>query len=321
MTRSGEISQAIAAGLGHHGHVESSDDRFTMFVDWLARHLDDHDTRGAGLAAEFFLSRTLLDRLVRAAAGEPTASFRRRILLERAAFQLRAGLPVIDVAVGAGYSSGEAFARAFRRAYSSPPSAWRSSADAIHLGPRHRVHFYPPCGLRLPVMSRETDMEFAASLVDHHIAVLGQMLDRAATLTERELDAPIELPAPGIDLEPTIRSLLSRLVGQMQMWGAAMASRPYDFAIERDESISSMRERLAGAGRDFAAYVREVCADDRFGETFVDASAKEPYVFTAAGMIGHVLTYAAYRRTVVVSALAAAGASDVDDDPLGWFAP
>jgi hypothetical protein len=49
------------------------------------------------------MSRTLLDRLVKAAAGEPTATFRRRLLLERAAFQLRVGRwPVIDVAVGAG---------------------------------------------------------------------------------------------------------------------------------------------------------------------------------------------------------------------------
>ena len=38
-------------------------------------------------------------------------------------------------------------------------------------------------------------------------------------------------------------------------------------------------------------------------------------------MIAHVLTYAAYRRTVLVSALAAAGAGEIDDDPLTWFAP
>ena len=71
---------------------------------------------------------------------------------------------------------------------------------------------------------------------------------------------------------------------------------------------------------DFAAYVHGVCADDRFGETFVDATGEEPYVFTAAGMIAHVLTYAAFRRTLVVSALAAAGC-EIEDDPLSWFNP
>ncbi|MDR2986118.1 MAG: AraC family transcriptional regulator [Nocardiopsaceae bacterium] len=306
--------------------METSDDRFASFVDWLARNMDDHATRGAGLAAEFFVSRTLLDRLVRAAAGEPTARFRRRLLLERAAFQVREGRwPVIDVAIGAGYSSGEAFARAFRRAYGSAPTTWRSAPHGIHLGPRSRVHFYPPGGLRFPATSvqtnaEETDMEFAAGLVDHHIAVLERMLSSAATLTDQQLDAPVEVPRPAIDQDPTIRSLLSRLVGQLQMWGAAMASRPYDFDAEQNETIASMHARLASAGQDFAAYVHGVCAEDRFGETFVDAAGDEPYVFTAAGMIAHVLTYAAFRRTLVVSALAGAGC-EIEDDPLSWFAP
>jgi len=96
---------------------------------------------------------------------------------------------------------------------------------------------------------------------------------------------------------------------------------PYDHSQEQDESIGSMRARLQRAGRDFVEYVRDVCANDRFGETYVDATGPTPYVFTAAGMIGHVLTYAAYRRTVVVSALEAAGAGEVADDPLEWFAP
>jgi AraC family transcriptional regulator len=134
--------------------VESSNDRFPAFVDWLARNIDDHDKYGAGLAAEFFMSRTLLDRLVKAAAGEPTATLRRRLLLERAAFQLRTGRwPVIDVAVGAGYSSGEAFARAFRRAFGSAPTAWRFSPRGFISGRNSRVHFFPPGGLRLPAQS------------------------------------------------------------------------------------------------------------------------------------------------------------------------
>ena len=60
---------------------------------------------------------------------------------------------------------------------------------------------------------------------------------------------------------------------------------------------------------------------DRFDETFVDATAGVPYVFTAAGMIAHILTYASYRRTLVAGALASAGAAELDDDPLSWFRP
>ncbi|HEU4948346.1 MAG TPA: hypothetical protein VFT31_14440 [Kribbella sp.] len=66
---------------------------------------------------------------------------------------------------------------------------------------------------------------------------------------------------------------------------------------------------------------REVSEQNRFDDTFVDATGRAPYVFTAAGMIGHVITYAAHRRTLVTGALVSAGAADVDDDPLTWFAP
>jgi AraC family transcriptional regulator len=53
----------------------------------------------------------------------------------------------------------------------------------------------------------------------------------------------------------------------------------------------------------------------------VDTTGDEPYVFTAARMIAHILTYAAYRRTVLVCALEAAGAPPVEDDALAWFRP
>jgi AraC family transcriptional regulator len=199
--------------------------------------MDDHGIRGGDLAAEVFFSRSLLDRLVKAAAGEPAARLRRRLLLERAAYRLRAGdTSVIDISVEAGYSSGEAFARAFRRAFGSAPTAWRSSAGGLHS--------YPPGGLRVPARKEAICMTFVAGVIDHHLAALGQLLDRAAILPASQLDAPLDIPGPGIDASPTIRSLLSRLVGQMEMWGAAMASRPYDFAIERQEPIASLHERL-----------------------------------------------------------------------------
>ena len=297
-------------------------DTFAKFVTWLSRHLDDHDLRGSDLAAELFVSRSVLDRLVSATAGEPPARFRRRILLERAAFRLRTtDVSVIDAATEAGYSSNEAFTRAFRRAFGSSPSDWRSSAGSIHIGSPDGVHFYPPGGLRLPALPGGTAMTFAAGIIDHHITVLRHLLDRAGTLSDADLDRPIRLPVASIDTDPTIRSLLSRLVGQMDMWNSAMASEPYDFGVERHEAISAMRARLDRAGKAFAAYVRQVSERDRFDETFVDATGEKPYVFTAAGMIAHVITYAAYRRTLLTGALASAGAADLDDDPLSRFRP
>jgi AraC family transcriptional regulator len=96
-------------------------DTFARFVDLVTSNLDEPETRGEELAAQLYLSRSQLDRVVTAAAGEAPGRFRRRILLERAAYRLIArDVGVLDVAVEAGYASNEAFTRAFRRAYAGP---------------------------------------------------------------------------------------------------------------------------------------------------------------------------------------------------------
>ena len=69
----------------------------------------------------------------------------------------------------------------------------------------------------------------------------------------------------------------------MDMWNAAMESRAYDFAVERDESLRSIRARLHTAGPAFIGHAREVIDANRLDETFVDADAARPrYSPTAA---------------------------------------
>ncbi|MBA2463993.1 MAG: helix-turn-helix domain-containing protein [Nocardioidaceae bacterium] len=73
-------------------------------------------------------------RGARRLAGEPPARFRRRILLERAAYRLlTTQKTILDVAVEAGYGSHEAFTRAFARAYGVSPQRWRGRPTQIRL--------------------------------------------------------------------------------------------------------------------------------------------------------------------------------------------
>ena len=160
-------------------------------------------------------------------------------------------------------------------------------------------------------------MDLLNKMVEHHVWLVGEMVSRAATLTDEQLDAPIEISVEGVDDDPTLRSLLSRLIGQMAMWNAAMASRAYDWDLELGESIDSMRSRLAEEGATYLAHVRSVTEQGRLDETFVDAICEPPEIFTYGGMIAHVLTFAAHRRTLVVGALADAGITDLGaGDPM-----
>ncbi|MFN2472204.1 MAG: helix-turn-helix domain-containing protein [Gaiellaceae bacterium] len=300
----------------------TSSDTFVNFVDSLAAHLDDHAARGDELAARVYLSRFHFDRVVSATAGETPARFRRRVLLERAAYRLvTSDAGVLDIALEAGYSSNEAFSRAFRRAYAVPPSAWRSAPGRAQLESPNGVHFHPPGGLRLPARNEVSSMDLLLKMVEHHVWLIGEIVDRAARLSDDPLDAPIEVSVKGVDGKPTLRSLLSRLIGQMDMWNAALAGRPYDFSVENGETVGSVRSRLAEAGPTFVAHVREVTDQGRLDETFIDAICDPPEVFTHGGMIAHVLTFAAHRRTLAIGALYSAGITDLGSgDPMKWVA-
>lgn len=295
-------------------------DTFAAFVDLLADALDDHDARGEDLAKRLYLSRYHLDRIVSSVAGEPPSRFRRRVLLERAAYRLiTTRQSILDVAVEAGYGSHEAFTRAFTRAYGATPAGWRRRPSHIQIQAPSDVHFHPPGSLRLPAEQRVTAMDLMTKMVEHHVWLVGEMVERASRLDDDQLDRPIVLSVD--DEEQTIRSLLSRLIGQMGMWNAALASRDYDWSVEDHESIESMRERLAGEGPTYLSHVRDVCEQGRLDDTFVDALCEPAEVFTYGGMIAHVLTFAAHRRTLVVLALDAAGIKDLGwGDPMRWVA-
>ena len=295
-------------------------DTFSRFVDVLASTLDDHETTAESLASRAHLSRYHFDRLVAAAAGEPPHAFRRRILLERAAYRLATtDDTVLDVAIDAGYTSHEAFTRAFRRHYERTPSSWRRSPSRFQIDAPSGVHFHPPGGLRIPARRKVTDMNLLRRMVEHNIWLVGEMLARAETLPDQVLDAPIELTVEELDDDPTLRSQLARLVGQMAMWNAAMTGEEYDVAGEEGLSIACMRKRLAEAGPTFLENVDTIVGADRLDEIFVNAVCAPPEVFTYGGVIAHVLTFAAHRRTLVCGALANAGIADLGaGDPMQW---
>ena len=299
-------------------------DHFTSFVDALAGLLEEGaapaEANGDAMARRLYVSRFHLDRIVSSVAGEPPARFRRRILLERAAYRLLTSrMTILDVAVEAGYGSHEAFTRAFTKAYGVGPRRWRGRPTQIRLASPSDVHFHPPGSLRLPAQKKVTSMDLLTSMVEHHVWLTGEMIGCASRLTDEQLDAPI-----GLDVDEdvqSIRSLLSRLVGQMGMWNAAMDDRDYDWSLEDHESVASMRDRLAVEGPTYLGHVREVSEDGRLDDTFVDAMCAPAEVFTYGGMIAHVLTFAAHRRTLVALALDAAGITDLGwGDPMRWVA-
>jgi AraC family transcriptional regulator len=292
-------------------------DTFAAFLVTLAETLD---LGSEERARRLHLSRFHLDRIVSATGGEPPERMRRRLLLERAAFQLVVtDRQVVDVALAAGFGSHEAFTRAFRREYGAPPARWRQHPTRTQIDAPSAVHFHPPGSLRLPTATKVTPMDLLTRMVEHHIWLTGELLDRAGRLTDAQLDQPIEVSVGTIDDDMSVRSVLGRLVGQLAQWNAASSQRSYDWGPERGKTLTTLRRELAEEGPAFLGQVRETIEDGRLDDTFLDITCDEPRVFTYGGMIAHVLTFAAVRRVVVLGALETFGITDLDaGDPADW---
>src|SRR5580692_10926436 len=97
------------------------------------------------LERRVYSSRSGFFRLFQALIQESPGAMRRRLLLERAAWQLGStGRSVTEIALDANYGSLEAFTRAFRRAFQVSPSLYRRTGCArIHLQSPNHFHFLP----------------------------------------------------------------------------------------------------------------------------------------------------------------------------------
>jgi AraC-like DNA-binding protein len=271
----------------------------------------DDETDGAALARRAYLSRYHFDRLVSAAIGEPPGGFRRRLLLERAACELRDGAPVTEVAYRAGYGSPEAFTRAFGRAYGRPPSALHGDPGGrVHLPAPNGIHFHPPGNLRVPGDPRRSSMDVTTTILAHDNWLVGEILKHAETLPDEVLDRPITMSVDALDAGDGLRGLLHTLVSTKERWTAAVQGQrppggdPIGSALpESERTLPALRRRYSVAGPAFLELANGIRARGEEDTTFIDVTCDPPRTFSYGEMIAHVLNFSAYRRTLAVGAL------------------
>ncbi|HEY6177533.1 MAG TPA: AraC family transcriptional regulator [Kofleriaceae bacterium] len=294
-------------------------DRLRDVVDAVLEALDE-GLDGPALAARAMLSPFHFNRLVRAGIGEAPAAFRRRLLLERAAWQLGRGASVTDASLDAGYDAVEAFSRAFTRAHGVPPSRFADEPRDFRLAAPNAIHFHPPGGLLLPGQPRTTTMDLSDRLVEHDHWHTARLLEQAATLSDEALDRQLR---PGLVVhafegpEPDVRTMLDRLVFTKEVWTAAIAGR--DFSLERDRTIAGQQARLAAVQPQFTALVRRIRDGNAWDDVFVDALCTPPVSFTFGSVIAHILTVGVTRRQTVIDVLRELGVPQVETrDPIEW---
>ena len=268
----------------------------------------DREQDGNGLAREAYRSRTQFYRLFRAMIEETPVALRRRLLLERAAWQLSlTRRPVTEIALDANYSSLEAFTRAFRKAFGVSPSLYRRmGATHTHLHAANGIHhFSGKAGTKGVDRSMDLFDIFSGQESWH----MRRLLDLAKTLTEEQLDRPLKDPIkvfPWDSPDQSLRQILDRMVQTKEAWAAALTgcSMPlFDNAPPEHRTPSALLTRLEKADAAFHGVLTDVRNRSAWEDTFVDALCEPPETFTFGGMFAHVIAFNAYRRMVAIDAL------------------
>src|SRR5215471_7506270 len=268
----------------------------------------DQERDASGLARHAYRSRTQFYRVFRAMIEETPVAMRRRLLLERAAWQLsRTQLPVTEISLNAGYGSLEAFTRAFRKAFGVSPSLYRRmGATYTHLHTANGIHHH----------SGKHDTKGVGRFMDLFDIFSGQeswhtrrLLELANTLSDEQLDRPLAnqikvFPWDGPD--QSLRQLLDRMVQTKEAWAAALTggSVPlFDNAPPEDRTPSAMLARMEKADAAFHSVLTDVRNRGAWEDTFVDALCEPPETFTFGGMFAHVIIFNAYRRMLAIDTL------------------
>ena len=164
-------------------------------------------------------------------------------------------------------------------------------------------------------------MDVLEGMLDHHLSLVAEIVGRTALVGDRVLDQPIELSVAGLDRDPTLRSITDRLVSQLERWITSLeggTTMPHN----GDATPTGWQARLEAAGPRFPELVLTPIRDGRADETFVDAMCDPPETFTYGGVLAHVLTFSAVRRTMAIGALESAGIGDLGSgDPMGFIGP
>ena len=293
-------------------------DRLRELLDAVLAGADDGTPRTlAQMAGDAFTSPYHFNRLLSRGAGEPPVAMRRRVMLERAAWQLQHGGTVTDAAWAAGYESVEGFSRAFAKAFGHPPS---TEAVSHWLPAPNGIHFHPPEALWVDSQERVLS-PFTEQLVMHDLDDTRALLDLAKGLTA---DVLTEVRMPGHvvlewdGLEESLGQVLEATVWAKECWVASIEglSMPVRASFA---SVAELIERHEAVAARWLAVVRDIERRGAWEDRLVDALCEPPESFQIGSVIAHVLTYAAHRRLLARAMLRMAGVEVDRGDPIEWL--
>ncbi|NYH54448.1 AraC-like DNA-binding protein [Nocardiopsis arvandica] len=292
-------------------------DRLRELLDAV---LDEENTRLTDMADHAFASPFHFTRRLTRDTGESPVALRRRVLLERAAWQIGQGSSVTDAAFAAGYGSVEGFIRAFGRAFGRPPGS-TTPGSGTWLSAPNGIHFHPP--IHLWVEERTEDrpgMDLIALQIHHDVDDTAHLIRLAEGLSE---EAYRRVRAPGLTVlewdgpEESVAAVLDHLVRAKEVWLASIEGA--DLPEPGADDTGGLLERHTRVSARWIATVDDIGRRGAWGDRLIDALCDPPESFVLGSVVAHVLNYSAHRRQLVRHMLRAEGLAVGHGDPIEWL--
>lgn len=295
-------------------------DRLRELLDAVLDGTDEGTSRGIdAMAAGAHSSPFHFSRELTRHTGEAPASMRRRVLLERASWQLRHGAAVTETAFAAGYESLEGFSRAFNRAFGQAPSSVPQAPGRDWLPAPNGIHFHPPMALWVEGRPASGGGQVTALMVEHDLDQTQDLLGRAARLSTddyRRVRLPDHQVLPWDGLDDSIAAALRNLVASKEVWLASIDGADLPDP-QRPDDVATLQRRHDEVAPRWLSTIRDLDRRGAWDDRLVDALCDPPESFVMSSVVAHVLTYAAHRRHLLRMML---GARDHDDsDPINWL--
>ncbi|ADG79491.1 Helix-turn-helix, AraC domain protein OS=Tsukamurella paurometabola (strain ATCC 8368 / DSM/ CCUG 35730 / CIP 100753 / JCM 10117 / KCTC 9821 / NBRC 16120/ NCIMB 702349 / NCTC 13040) OX=521096 GN=Tpau_2893 PE=4 SV=1 [Tsukamurella paurometabola] len=262
-------------------------------------------------------------RQVRAGAGESPIALRRRVLLERAAWQLQRGSTVTDAAFAAGYESVEGFIRAFARAYGHSPSQLPATVGHWLPSP-NGLHFHSPTVLYVADGHEESTGDVLALQVQHDAADTGALLAAVGGLSAeeyRKVRLPGSSPRHWDGPDESLAQVMWHLVHSAEPWLATVAGDP-EPRRDPDDDPDVLRAQHELISPRWLGLIRDIERRGAWGDRVIDALCDPPESFLLSQIVVHELTFSTHRRLLARWMLADAGVGldtpELDPDPIIW---
>lgn len=297
-------------------------DRVRELLDAVLAEHEDGAALGR-LAEAAHSSAFHFSRQVSGAAGEPPAAMRRRVLLERAAWELQRGQNVTDTAFAAGYDSVDGFSRAFSRAFGCPPSAMPAQRERSHWLPApNGIHFHSPTVLYVDADQEQSAGDAMALMVRHDLDDTDAVLAAAETVGEEEYRR-VRMPGHRVLAWAGEEAALADVVRHL-----ALDKLPWLASIEGEDEpdlggpddAAGLRRRHAEIAARWLAMTREVERRGAWGDRVIDSLCDPPESFLLSQILAHVLTFSAHRRQLArwMLSQSSVDVGSLDPDPIMW---